>query len=167
MSTKRVKIATILKRVLASIIDHVILSLLNYPIVLLTNNITIIPFIFNILSSCYYYTYFLSSKAQASIGQKIFNIYTIRCDHKKIDTWFAFDRSLSEFLCPTILMISIQAVNMNINNSFITSIISLITMLTLIASACWYLIALFSQKHQTFHDIIFNTIVVENKQFRD
>ncbi|ABD44704.1 RDD family protein [Ehrlichia chaffeensis str. Heartland] len=163
MTIKKTKTANIIKRVLASIIDHVILSLLNYPIVLLTNDITIIPFIFNVLSSCYYYTYFLSSKTQASIGQKILNIHTIRCDHKKIDIRLAFDRSLSEFLCPTILMMSIQAINMNINNIFIVSIIFLITMVTFVTSTCWYLIALFSQKNQTLHDIMFNTMVVDNE----
>ncbi|RZB12400.1 RDD family protein [Ehrlichia minasensis] len=163
MNTKKIKVANILKRVSASIIDHIILSLLNYPVVLLTHDLTIIPFIVNLVISCYYYTYFLSSKAQASIGQKTLNIHTIRCDNKKIDVCLAFDRSLSEFLCPTILMTSIQIANMNINNVFITSIIFLITMLTLIVSVVWYLIALFSQNNQTMHDIIFNTIVVENK----
>ncbi|WDM85110.1 RDD family protein [Ehrlichia sp. JZT12] len=163
MNTNEVKIASILRRVLASIIDHAIISLFYYPIVLLFSETTAILFSINIAISCYYYTYFLSSKNQASIGQKIFNIYTIRCDHKKIDRLLAFDRTLSEFLCPTIFMLSIEIINTNLENSLITNMTFLITIFTLILSVYWYLIALFSDKNQTLHDIIFNTIVIENE----
>ena len=163
MNESSIKIAPILKRVLASIIDHVILSIFNYPIALLLSETTIIPFSINMAISCYYYTYFLSTKDQASIGQKILKIHTKRCDNKKISTSLAFDRTLSEFLCPTIFMISIQIINMNIENNLIISLTFLITIFALILSVYWYAIALFSNKNQTLHDIIFNTIVVENE----
>ncbi|MGN7618628.1 MAG: RDD family protein [Ehrlichia sp.] len=83
MNTNNVKIASIPKRVLANIIDHIILSLLNYPVALLLSETTVIQFSINMAITCYYYTHFLSTKDQASIGQKILNIYTIRCDKKK------------------------------------------------------------------------------------
>ncbi|MGN7618629.1 MAG: hypothetical protein ACTJLM_01265 [Ehrlichia sp.] len=75
----------------------------------------------------------------------------------------AFDRTLSEFLCPTIFMMSIQITNMKIENGFVTSMTFLITIFALILSVYWYLIALLSKEHQTLHDIIFDTIVVENE----
>ncbi|QGR02724.1 RDD family protein [Ehrlichia ruminantium] len=160
---KKNKTTIILKRITANIIDQIILSLINYQIAWFIGEITFISFIINIVSHCCYYMYFLSSEAQASIGQKLLKIHTIRCDHKKIDTKLAFDRTLSEFLCPSIFMINIQIVNMDFNNSFITIAVFIVTTLTLILSIYWYFIALFSANNQTIHDIIFDTTVVENK----
>ncbi|GAT76521.1 putative integral membrane protein [Ehrlichia ruminantium] len=164
MKTKTAKTTILLKRISANIIDQIILSLINYQISWFIGEITFLSFIINIVSHCCYYMYFLSSEAQASIGQKILKIHTIRCNDKKIDAKLAFDRTLSEFLCPTIFMINIQIVNMHINNSLITIIVFIVTIFTLILSVYWYFIALFSETNQTIHDIIFDTIVVENKQ---
>lgn len=107
--------------------------------------------------NCGYFTYFISSTAQATPGQQLMNIYTITLDSSKIGLSLAFDRTISQFFLPLL------------NNSIITFIklfqtsvnaLSTLEVIIVMLTFSWYLVACFSQRKQAFHDVLFDTIVV-------
>ncbi|QXK91738.1 RDD family protein [Neoehrlichia mikurensis] len=156
-------LATIPQRIFANIIDSLVLLIFTFPFSLISLDIPCIFFLYSIAVNCSYYTYFLSSSTQATIGQKFLNIHIIKCNNNKINIQTAFDRTISEFLCPVIIMILTQIVNIFHKSYFIVIVALLFQMITLAMYVYWYLIAIFSHKRQTIHDILFDTIVVIGK----
>ncbi|OEY86530.1 hypothetical protein BIY23_03685 [Wolbachia pipientis] len=119
----------------------------------------------SIFTQCSYFTYFLSSDTQATPGQRLLNICTVKVDKQKIDLCLAFDRTISQFFFPALIYIPMtffKERNMLIDNMLLIAIYIILGLLILL-NLLWYLIACFSEKKQTFHDILFNTVVVVTK----
>lgn len=151
------EIASVHRRFCAYLIDVAILLIPTLLIVLLLGDFPLILHLSYMCINCGYFTYFISSTAQASPGQQLMNIYTITLDSSKIGLSLAFDRTISQFFLPML------------NNSIITFIklfqtsvnaLSTLEVIIVMLTFSWYLVACFSQKKQTFHDVLFDTIVV-------
>ena len=94
------EIANIKRRFCAHLIDVAILSIPTLLIVLSLEGFSLILYLLCKCINCSYFTYFISSKAQATPGQQLMNIHTINLDNSKIDLCLAFDRSISQFFLP-------------------------------------------------------------------
>lgn len=151
------EIASIQRRFCAYLIDVAILLITTLLIVLSLGDFPLILHLSYMCINCGYFTYFISSTAQATPGQQLMNIYTITLDSSKIGLSLAFDRAVSQFLLPLL-------------NNFITTLIKLfqtlanvlntLEVIVVMLTFSWYLVACFSQKKQAYHDILFGTVVV-------
>ncbi|MFL3876109.1 RDD family protein [Wolbachia endosymbiont of Trichogramma kaykai] len=151
------EIASVHRRFCAYLIDVGILLIPTLLIVLSLGDFPLILHLSYICINCGYFTYFISSTAQATPGQQLMNIYTITLDSSKIGLSLAFDRTISQFFLPVL------------NNSIITFIklfqtsvnaLSTLEVIIVMLTFSWYLVACFSQRKQAFHDVLFDTIVV-------
>lgn len=151
------EIASVNRRFCAYLIDVAILLIPTLLIVLSLGDFPLILHLSYMCINCVYFTYFISSTAQATPGQQLMNIYTITLDSSKIGLSLAFDRTISQFFLPML------------NNSIITFIklfqtsvnaLSTLEVIIVMLTFSWYLVACFSQKKQTFHDVLFGTVVV-------
>lgn len=151
------EIASVHRRFCAYLIDTAVLLIPTLLIVLSLGDFALILHLSYMCINCGYFTYFISSTAQATPGQQLMNIYTITLDSSKIGLSLAFDRTISQFFLPML------------NNSIITFIklfqtsvnaLSTLEVIIVMLTFSWYLVACFSQKKQTFHDVLFDTIVV-------
>ncbi|WP_264682759.1 MULTISPECIES: RDD family protein [unclassified Wolbachia] len=151
------EIASVHRRFCAYLIDVAILLIPTLLIVLSLGDFPLILHLSYMCLNCSYFTYFISSKAQATPGQQLMNIYTITLDSSKIGLSLAFDRTISQFFLPML------------NNSIITFIklfqtsvnaLSTLEVIIVMLTFSWYLVACFSQRKQAFHDVLFDTIVV-------
>ncbi|MFP3023339.1 MAG: RDD family protein [Wolbachia sp.] len=151
------EIASIHRRFCAYLIDVAILLIPTLLIVLSLGDFPLILHLSYMCINCGYFTYFISSTAQATPGQQLMNIYTITLDSSKIGLNLAFDRTISQFFLPML------------NNSIITFIklfqtsvnaLSTLEVIIVMLTFSWYLVACFSQRKQAFHDVLFDTIVV-------
>ncbi|WP_353289063.1 RDD family protein [Wolbachia endosymbiont (group A) of Pogonocherus hispidulus] len=159
------EIASIIRRFCAYLIDRAILLIPNLLIILLLKNFPLILHLSYMCVNCSYFTYFISSKAQATPGQQLMNIHTISLDGSKIDLSLAFDRSISQFflsLLYNIIVIPIELFQEQdvLINAF-DILIVLLTILMVLLILCWYLVACFSKRKQTYHDMLFNTVVIK------
>ncbi|WP_264375594.1 MULTISPECIES: RDD family protein [unclassified Wolbachia] len=151
------EIASVHRRFCAYLIDVAILLIPTLLIVLSLGDFPLILHLSYMCIHCGYFTYFISSTAQATPGQQLMNIYTITLDSSKIGLSLAFDRTISQFFLPML------------NNSIITFIklfqtsvnaLSTLEVIIVMLTFSWYLVACFSQRKQAFHDVLFDTIVV-------
>jgi len=151
------EIASVHRRFCAYLIDVAILLIPTLLIVLSLGDFSLILHLSYMCINCGYFTYFISSTAQATPGQQLMNIYTITLDSSKIGLSLAFDRTISQFFLPML------------NNSIITFIklfqtsvnaLSTLEVIIVMLTFSWYLVACFSQRKQAFHDVLFDTIVV-------
>ncbi|BDG75513.1 putative membrane protein [Wolbachia endosymbiont of Culex quinquefasciatus JHB] len=151
------EIASVHRRFCAYLIDVAILLIPTLLIVLSLGDFPLILHLSYMCINCGYFTYFISSTAQATPGQQLMNIYTITLDSSKIGLSLAFDRTISQFFLPML------------NNSIITFIklfqtsvnaLSTLEVIIVMLTFSWYLVACFSQRKQAFHDVLFDTIVV-------
>ncbi|WP_353276388.1 RDD family protein [Wolbachia endosymbiont (group B) of Villa cingulata] len=151
------EIASVHRRFCAYLIDVAILLIPTLLIVLSLGDFPLILHLSYMCINCGYFTYFISSTAQATPGQQLMNIYTITLDSSKIGLSLAFDRTISQFFLPML------------NNSIITFIklfqtsvnaLSTLEVIIVMLTFSWYLVACFSQRKQAFHDVLFGTIVV-------
>ncbi|WP_265015312.1 RDD family protein [Wolbachia endosymbiont (group B) of Camptogramma bilineatum] len=151
------EIASVHRRFCAYLIDVAILLIPTLLIVLSLGDFPLILHLSYMCINCGYFTYFISSTAQATPGQQLMNIYTITLDSSKIGLSLAFDRTISQFFLPML------------NNSIITFIklfqtsvnaLSTLEVIIVMLTFSWYLVAYFSQRKQAFHDVLFDTIVV-------
>lgn len=151
------EIASVHRRFCAYLIDVAILLITTLLIVLSLGDFPLILHLSYMCINCGYFTYFISSTAQATPGQQLMNIYTITLDSSKIGLSLAFDRTISQFFLPML------------NNSIITFIklfqtsvnaLSTLEVIIVMLTFSWYLVACFSQRKQAFHDVLFDTIVV-------
>ncbi|WP_341816128.1 RDD family protein [Wolbachia endosymbiont (group B) of Elophila nymphaeata] len=151
------EIASVHRRFCAYLIDVAILLIPTLLIVLSLGDFPLILHLSYMCINCGYFTYFISSTAQATPGQQLMNIYTITLDSSKIGLSLAFDRTISQFFLPML------------NNSIITFIklfqtsvnaLSTLEVIIVMLTFSWYLVACFSQRKQAFHDVLFDTIIV-------
>ncbi|WP_438456446.1 RDD family protein [Wolbachia endosymbiont of Kerria lacca] len=151
------EIASVHRRFCAYLIDVAILLIPTLLIVLSLGDFPLMLHLSYMCINCGYFTYFISSTAQATPGQQLMNIYTITLDSSKIGLSLAFDRTISQFFLPML------------NNSIITFIklfqtsvnaLSILEVIIVMLTFSWYLVACFSQRKQAFHDVLFDTIVV-------
>jgi uncharacterized RDD family membrane protein YckC len=155
-----IEIASIKRRFCAYLIDMAILLIPNLLIILLLKNFPLILDLSYMCINCSYFTYFISSAAQATPGQQLMNIHTVSLDGSKINLSLAFDRSISQFflhLLNNVIAILIELFQEQ--NALVIALIVLGAIISLL-TFCWYLVACFSQKKQTYHDMLFDTIVV-------
>ncbi len=174
------EIASIKRRFCAYLIDVAILLIPTLLIRLLLKNFPLISSLSYMCVDCSYFTYFISSKAQATPGQQLMNIHTISLDGSKIDLSLAFDRSISQFflfllrniiaiLIGLFIVIPIELFQeqyalisaFDILMVLLTILMVLLAILMVLLSLCWYLMACFSKKKQTYHDMLFNTVVIK------
>ncbi|MBR9983967.1 MAG: RDD family protein [Wolbachia endosymbiont of Homalodisca vitripennis] len=151
------EIASVHRRFCAYLIDVAILLIPTLLIVLSLGDFPLILHLSYMCINCGYFTYFISSTAQATPGQQLMNIYTITLDSSKIGLSLAFDRTISQFFLPML------------NNSIITftklfqtsvNALSTLEVIIVMLTFSWYLVACFSQRKQAYHDILFGTVVV-------
>jgi uncharacterized RDD family membrane protein YckC len=89
------------------------------------------------------------------------NVHTISLDGSKIDLSLAFDRSISQFLLHLLNNIIAILIELFQEQNALVSALIVLGVIMLLLTLCWYLVACFSQKKQTYHDMLFDTIVVK------
>lgn len=159
--TTTAEIATIQRRFCAYLIDAAILLIPTLLIVMLFKDFLLILNLLYICLNCSYFTYFISSKAQATPGQQLMNIYTMKVYNSKIDLRLAFDRSISQFFLFLLSNIIIVIIEFFQEEDILISILSILKVSIMLLTIYWYLIACSSIKKQTFHDMLFDTVVVK------
>ncbi|BAP00424.1 RDD family protein [Wolbachia endosymbiont of Cimex lectularius] len=159
--TTVMEIASIKRRFCAYLIDVAILLILNLLIILLLKNFPLILDLSYMCVNCSYFTYFISSAAQATPGQQLMNIHTISLDGSKIDLSLAFDRSISQFFLHLLNNVIAILIELFQEQNALVSALIVLRVIMLLLTLCWYLVACFSQKKQTYHDMLFDTIVVK------
>jgi uncharacterized RDD family membrane protein YckC len=110
--------------------------------------------------NCSYFTYFISANAQATPGQKLMDIYTISMNYPKIDINLAFDRSISQFFLPSLNSVIAILTDFSVEQDTLINVLNILKVSIMLLTLCWYLVACFSKNRQTFHDILFDTVVV-------
>lgn len=151
------EIASIQRRFCAYLIDLAILLIPTSLIVLLLGDFPLILHLSYMCLNCSYFTYFISSKAQATPGQQLMNIYTITLDNSKIGLSLAFDRSISQFFLPMLNNLIINFIKLF---HTLVDVLNTLEVIIVMLTFSWYLVACFSQKKQTYHDMVFSTVVV-------
>lgn len=155
------EIASIKRRFCAYLIDVAILLIPNLLIILLLKNFPLILYLSYMCVNCSYFTYFISSAAQATPGQQLMNIHTISLDGSKIDLSLAFDRSFSQFFLPLLNNVTAILIKLFQEQEALVSVFNILVVVIQLLFLCWYLVACFPQKKQTCHDMLFGTVVVK------
>lgn len=151
------EIASVHRRFCAYLIDVAILLIPTLLIVLSLGDFPLILHLSYMCINCGYFTYFISSTAQATPGQQLMNIYTITLDSSKIGLSLAFDRTISQFFLP---MLNNSIINFIKLFHTLVDVLSTLEVIIVMLTFSWYLVACFSQRKQAFHDVLFDTIVV-------
>ncbi len=155
------EIASIQRRFCAYLVDVAILLIPTLLIILLLEDSPLILHLSYMCVICSYFTYFISSKAQATPGQQLLNIYTINLDNSKIDLNLAFDRSTSQFFLPLLNSVAVILTEFLQDQEVLMNVLSALKVIIVLLTLCWYLVACFSKKKQTYHDMLFNTVVIK------
>ncbi|UWI83262.1 RDD family protein [Wolbachia endosymbiont of Howardula sp.] len=155
--------ASIQTRFCAYLIDTAILLVPTLIIVLLLNHLPLILHLSYICIHCSYFTYFLSSKRQATPGQQLMHIYTVTLNNSKIDIILAFDRSLSQFFLPVLNSATMTLIDYLSHTNVLVSILNILKVIIILLTLIWYLITCLSNKKQALHDIIFDTFVIKKR----
>lgn len=156
-----IEIASIKRRFCAYLIDMAILSIPTLLIILLLKDFPLILHLSYMYINCSYFTYFISSAAQATPGQRLMNIHTISLDGSKIDLSLAFDRSISQFFLHLLNDIIAILIELFQEQNVLVSTLGVLGAIILLLTFSWYSDACFSEEKQTYHDMIFGTIVVK------
>lgn len=151
------EIASVHRRFCAYLIDVAILLIPTLLIVLSLGDFPLILHLSYMCINCGYFTYFISSTAQATPGQQLMNIYTITLDSAKIGLSLAFDRTISQFFLPMLNNLIINFIKLF---HTLVDVLSTLEVIIVMLTFSWYLVACFSQRKQAFHDVLFDTIVV-------
>lgn len=163
MNNLNTKIAKVQRRFAAYLIDTAILLFPTCILFIIFERFPIILNTMHMLLNCLYYTYFISSADQATVGQQIMNIHVASLNNTKIDAALALDRGLSQCLLPLIMMILYKLSGI-VESHTVLHFLSMLEVIMLTLGTAWYLIAIFSNKKQTVHDILFKTVVVVGKK---
>lgn len=155
------EIASIKRRFCAYLIDVAILLIPTLLIALLLEDSSLVLHLSYMCVNCSYFTYFISSKAQATPGQQLMNICTINLDNSKIDLNLAFDRSTSQFFLPLLNSVVVVLTEFLQDQEVLVNVLSALKVMIVLLTLCWYLVACFSKKKQTYHDMLFNTVVIK------
>ncbi|UAT42923.1 RDD family protein [Anaplasmataceae bacterium AB001_6] len=108
-----------------------------------------------------YFTFTVSSKKQATLGQIFCSIYVTGFDGKKIDKMKAFDRYAFQFLI--FILLSFVGNYVVRNDQILFSLLYLVLHILLFG---WYFLALFNDKRMTIHDWICKTVVVSGRAYK-
>ena len=157
---KKLELASIPRRILANIVDIALVSCPTYLISSVMHGHGYALFLIFLVITCCYYTYMHVSPLKASVGQKILGISTVMCDGTAAKTGVIFNRTISQFLCPTVAILLLQSLDVVDAGAAILSMLFLFQATVLLFWSYWYAIALFSKKHQTLHDKVYNTVVL-------
>lgn len=155
------EIASIQRRFCAYLIDVAILLIPTLLIIILLKDLPLILHLSYMCTNCSYFTYFISSEAQATPGQQLMNIHTINLDNSKIDMSLAFDRSISQFFLPLLNSIIVVLIEFFQEQDALVNTLNTLKVIIMLLTLCWYLVTCLSKKKQTFHDMLFDTIVVK------
>ncbi|QKX02056.1 RDD family protein [Wolbachia endosymbiont of Dirofilaria (Dirofilaria) immitis] len=156
-----IEIASIQRRFCAYLLDIAILLVPTLLIVLLLKDFPLILYLLYICMNCGYFTYFISSVAQATPGQQLMNIYTISLDGSRIDLSLAFDKSISQFFLPLLNNVIVILIDFFHAQESLVNALNILEVIIVLLTLCWYLVACFSKNKQTYHDMLFGTIVVK------
>ncbi|MGL9718034.1 MAG: RDD family protein [Wolbachia sp.] len=156
-----IEIASIQRRFCAYLIDVVILFIPTLLIVLLLEGFPLILYLSYICVNCGYFTHFISSAAQATPGQQLMNIHTASLDGSKIYLSLAFDRSISQFFLSLLNNIIVILIELFQEQDALVNAFDVLRVVIVLLILCWYLVACFSKKKQTYHDMLFGTVVVK------
>ncbi|ASI47444.1 MAG: RDD family protein [Anaplasma ovis] len=160
---KKLELASIPKRILANIIDMALVSCPAYLISSITHGHSYALFLIFLVITCCYHTYMYMSPLKASVGQKILGIFIAARDGTVAKTGVIFNRTISQFLCPTVAILLLQSLDVVDSGAAILSMLFLFQAAVLLFWSYWYAIALFSKKQQTLHDKIYNTVVLAKR----
>ena len=147
--------ASIPKRILATMVDIALVSLVVSPIVMLLHGGHLLYFALFLVTSCAYYV----KCPRQSLGQKIAKIRVEMNGQKTITARVIFNRTLSQFLCPAIELLLLQAISV-FDGAYVVSLALLLHVITTLFWIFWYLMGLFSPTASTMHDLLFGTTVV-------
>ncbi|MGN7661438.1 MAG: RDD family protein [Anaplasma sp.] len=155
-------LASIPKRTLASAIDlSLIASFAYFVSSVIFHGHECALFLIFCTATCCYHTYLPVSSLGASLGQKIVGIHVaMRCTQKGIGVVLAFDRTMSQLLCPTVSVSLMRAIGKIEGDVLILSILFFLQVVVLFLWFFWYMVALFRKHRQTFHDIVYDTVVL-------
>ncbi|WP_037352140.1 RDD family protein [Anaplasma marginale] len=157
---KKLELASIPRRILANIIDMALVSCSAHLIHAVTHDHGYALFLVFMVVTCCYHTYLYASPLKASVGQKILGIFTATCDGTVVKTGVIFNRTISQFLCPTVALLLLQSLDVVDAGPAILSVLFLFQAAVLLFWSYWYAIALFSKNRQTLHDTLYNTVVL-------
>ncbi|MFP3020766.1 MAG: RDD family protein [Wolbachia sp.] len=155
------EIASIQRRLCAYLIDVAILLIPTLLIIILLKDLPLILHLSYMCTNCSYFTYFISSKAQATPGQQLMNICTINLDNSKIDLNLAFDRSSSQLFLPLLNSVVVVLTELLQDQEVLANVLSALKVIIVLLTLYWYLVACFSKKKQTYHDMLFYTVVIK------
>jgi uncharacterized RDD family membrane protein YckC len=160
--TTTTELSSVKRRFCAYLIDTAILLIPTLLITILLENYKLVLSLSYICLNCTYFTYFISSKFQATPGQQLMSICTISVANSKIDLKLAFERSISQFFLPLLNNITIILIGLVKDQDVLVNIFSTLMVSIILLTLCWYLVACLTKKKQTFHDMLFDTVVVKN-----
>lgn len=147
------KIAPISLRVYAYLIDLVIVWTMQICLESAAPNL---PRIFFLIPGILYFTILITSKWQATVGQRLLSVYVVSKKNKKISFTLAMDRYLSQMFFPLLGVIASSFLHQHEGLEWLW----LLLMAIMACSFYWYLVAFKNPENQTMHDYIFRTIVV-------
>ncbi|MGN7679067.1 MAG: RDD family protein [Anaplasma sp.] len=155
-------LASIPKRMFASVIDFSVIAFFAYFVSsIIFQGHECALFLLFCAAMCCYHTYLPISPLGASLGQKIVGIHVAtRCAQKSLGVTLAFDRTMSQLLCPTVSVSLMRAIGKIEGDALILSILFLLQVVVLFLWFFWYMVALFRKHRQTFHDIVYDTVVL-------
>ena len=153
-------IASIFRRALASVIDFAITSVITAPIALIFPESRLMLFISFLVVTCCYHSFFITSFRCSSVGQKMMKLLVVTRCGNSIDIRTAFDRTITQFLCPSVGILLMQITDIIYLENITLVAVLLSQMCLAIFWGYWYILALFLPMRQTFHDLICNTIVI-------
>ncbi|NSX83948.1 RDD family protein, partial [Wolbachia endosymbiont of Atemnus politus] len=138
------EIASIQRRFCAYLIDMLVLLIPNLLIILLLKDFPLILDLSHMCVNCSYFTYFISSAAQATPGQQLMNIHIIRLDSSKLDLSLAFDRSISQFFLHLLKNAIIILVGLFQEQGALVSVFNILVVVMVVVTEylfvlCWYL----------------------------
>jgi len=88
------------------------------------------------------------------------DIYIINLNYPKIDINLAFDRSISQFFLPSLNSVIATLTDFSGEQDTLVNVLNILKVFIMLLTLCWYLVACFSKNRQTFHDMLFDTVVV-------
>lgn len=156
------EISSIQRRFFAYLIDSMILFIPAIVIAFLLINFPLILHLSYLCLNCSYFTYFISTDAQATPGQRLMNICTVKIDYSKIDLNLAFDRSISQFFLTSLNSLVVNLISFFGAQGVLASILNILAVSIVLLTFSWYFVACLSKKKQTFHDMLFDTVVVKS-----
>ncbi|MFV9839150.1 MAG: RDD family protein [Aaplasma endosymbiont of Hyalomma asiaticum] len=156
---QKLVVASIFRRVLASVIDLGIASVAFLPVVVIFPGNDLILFLSFMTITCFYYHFSVKWQG-SSVGQRLMGLLVVTNCGNSINTRIMLDRTVFQFLCPSVGISLMQIVSIADLGNISLAVVLLLQVCLTIFWGYWYTAAIFSPMKQTFHDLLCNTIVV-------